>query len=154
MLNQRCEKFFHMLVSQISLEFKEPEQVIIKQNDDIKLNEFLFFIERGECEVKIDEKERSRNNEVKVRTLYPGDFFGEIAFLYNSKRSTTVKAKNYTTIGKISKEDVDFLLGEFPFFKTELIKRTIRYDDDLKLFLESTLKTIEYLHNVPDETIS
>lgn len=90
-----------MLVSKIDLEFKEPEQAIIKQNDDFKLYEYLCFIERGECEVVIDEKDRGRNNEVKVRTLYPGDYFGEIAFLYNSKRSTSVKAKNYTTIGKI-----------------------------------------------------
>ena len=35
-----------------------------------------------------------------------------------------------------------------------MIKRTIRYDDDLKIFLESALKTIEYLQAVPDETIN
>lgn len=35
-----------------------------------------------------------------------------------------------------------------------MINRTIRYDDDLKIFLESALKTIDYLQEVPDETIN
>lgn len=35
-----------------------------------------------------------------------------------------------------------------------MIKRTISYDDDLKIFLESALKTIDYLQGVPDETIN
>lgn len=46
------------------------------------------------------------------------------------------------------------LFGKYPFYKEELIKRTIRYDDDLKIFLESALKTIMYLDKVPDETIN
>jgi CRP-like cAMP-binding protein len=46
------------------------------------------------------------------------------------------------------------LFNKYPFFKDELVKRTIRYDDDLKIFLESALKTIEYFDKVPDETIN
>ena len=42
----------------------------------------------------------------------------------------------------------------YPFFREELVKRTIRYDDDLKIFIESALKTIEYLEKVPDDTIN
>lgn len=42
----------------------------------------------------------------------------------------------------------------FEFFKEEIIKRTIRYDDNQKLFLECALKTIDYLSDVPDETIT
>lgn len=77
----------------------------------------MFFIERGECEVQINDKEKSTDHTTKVRTLYHGDYFGEIAFLYNSKRSTSVQANNYTTLGKIGREDIDFILREFPFFK-------------------------------------
>ena len=46
------------------------------------------------------------------------------------------------------------LFNKYPFYKDELIKRTIRYDDDLKIFLESALKTIEYFDKVPDDTIN
>ena len=33
-------------------------------------------------------------------------------------------------------------------------KRAISYDDDWKIFIESALRTIEYLENVPDNTIN
>ena len=46
------------------------------------------------------------------------------------------------------------LFNKYPFYKEELVKRTIRYDDDLKIFLESALKTIEYFDKVPDDTIN
>lgn len=75
-----------------------------------------------------------RNKSKKVRTLYPGDYFGEIAFLYDSKRSTSVTSTNYTTLGRISQGEVENLFDVFPFFREELVKRTIRYDDDLKIF--------------------
>jgi CRP-like cAMP-binding protein len=114
----------------------------------------MFFIERGECMVQINDKDKLRNKSKKVRTLYPGDYFGEIAFLYNSKRSTSVTSTNYTTLALLSEKEVESLFEIYPFFKAELIKRTIRYDDDLKIFLESALKTIDYLQGVPEETIT
>ena len=40
-----------------------------------------------------------RNKKKNVRNLYPGDYFGEIAFLYNSKRQASVTSTNYTTLG-------------------------------------------------------
>ena len=95
-----------------------------------------------------------RNKNKKVRQLYPGDYFGEIAFLYNSKRSTSVTSTNYTTLGKIAESEVKNLLETYPFLRTELTNRTINYEDDLKIFLESALKTIDYLKDVPDSTIN
>ena len=65
-----------------------------------------------------------RNKSKEVRKLLPGEIFGEVAFLYNEKRTATVTSNNYCTLGKIPKSDVDELLEMFPFVKTELIKRT------------------------------
>ena len=138
----------------MTISFQEPESRIIKQNDNRRDNNFMFFIERGECIVQINDKDKLRNKSKRVRTLYPGDYFGEIAFLYNSKRSTSVTSTNYTTLALLSETEVTNLFEIYPFFKEELIKRTIRYDDDLKIFLESALKTIDYLNGVPEETIT
>jgi len=95
-----------------------------------------------------------RNKSKKVRSLYPGDYFGEIAFLYNSKRQTSVTSTNYTTLGKIPEAEVENLFSSYPEYKEELIHKTIRYDDDLKIFLESALRTIDYLDGVPDKTLN
>lgn len=35
-----------------------------------------------------------------------------------------------------------------------MINRSLQYDDDLKIFLESALRTIDYLKDVPDETVN
>jgi CRP-like cAMP-binding protein len=99
--------FLNDLVTRMQIQFEEPEARIIKQNDNINDNPFMFLIERGGCIVQINDKDKMRNKSKKVRTLYPGDYFGEIAFLYNSKRSTSVTSTNYTTLGKIKKEEID-----------------------------------------------
>jgi CRP-like cAMP-binding protein len=153
-LSQGAIHFFNFIVNTMQITFEEPEARIIKQNDTRSENNYMFFIERGECIVQINDKDKMRNKSKKVRTLYPGDYFGEIAFLYDSKRSTSVTSTNYTTLGRISETEVNSMFDQYPFFKAELVKRTIRYDDDLKIFLESALKTIEYLHSVPEETIN
>tara|TARA_B110000285_G_C15125741_1_gene620126 strand:+ start:2053 stop:2655 length:603 start_codon:yes stop_codon:yes gene_type:complete len=57
-------------------------------------------------------------------------------------------------LAKLHRSDLESLFADFPFFKEEIIKRTIRYDDNQKLFLECALKTIDYLSDVPDETIT
>ena len=142
------------IVHRTKIQFEEPEARIIKQNDDKSDNRFMFFIERGECIVQINDKDKMRNKSKNVRTLYPGDIFGEIAFLYDAKRSASVTSTNYTTLGKIPEDEIKTLFELYPFFKKELVKRTVRYDDDLKIFLESILKTIDYLQGVPDETIN
>ena len=46
-----------------------------------------------------------RNTDKPVRTLYPGEYFGEIAVFYRGKRSTSVISSNYTTLGKLSSKN-------------------------------------------------
>ena len=148
----------------MQIQFEEPESRIIKQNDDKSEAPFMFFIERGGCKVEINDKDKMRNKSKKVRDLYPGDYFGEIAFLFNSKRQTSVTSVNYTTLGKIPEKEVYSLFETYRFLKDEMAQRTIRYDDDLKIFLESALRTIDYLAeteegarngtNVPEATIN
>lgn len=113
----------------------------------------MYFIQRGECQVMIAGKTGNGAMD-KVRTLYAGDYFGEIAIIYDCKRSTVVQSIHYSILGKISKDKLEVLFKEFPFFKQKLKERINTYDDDLKLFLECALKTIDYMQGVPDETIT
>ena len=87
-LTQYSIDFLDDIVSRMQIRFEEPESRIIIQNEDRteSKSNFMFFIERGECIVQINDKDKMRNKKKNVRTLYPGDYFGEIAFLYDSKR--------------------------------------------------------------------
>jgi hypothetical protein len=40
----------------MEIHFEEPESKIIVQNAEITENDYMFFIERGECQVKINDK--------------------------------------------------------------------------------------------------
>lgn len=100
-LPKESVNFFNDIISKMKIDFVDPEARIVKQNDAREENNHMFFIERGSCIVQINDKDKMRNKSKKVRQLYPGDYFGEIAFLYNSKRSTSVTSTNYTTLGKI-----------------------------------------------------
>ena len=74
----------------------------------------MFLLAKGACEVSIVDEKKNKH---KLKVMRPGDYFGEIGFLYNSKRSTSVTSTNYTTLGKISKADVENLFMRFPFFR-------------------------------------
>lgn len=79
-----------------------PEDEIIKQGET---GNQIFFLGRGDVEIFI--KDRKGHFEI-VRTLIPGECFGEIcAIIPNIKRTATVRAKNYCTTATLDKEDLD-----------------------------------------------
>lgn len=103
-------------------EFVHPDAKILKIHSSPEENNFLFFIELGECIVSITDKDKMQNKNKNVAVLKAGTIFGEIAFIYGSKRSATVTADNYCTLGKIPANDVYDLFSIYPFFKEQLIK--------------------------------
>lgn len=50
-LSNEAVNFFNDIVCRMQIQFEEPESRIIKQNDNREENNFMFFIERGECMV-------------------------------------------------------------------------------------------------------
>lgn len=105
----------------------------------------MFFLEKGECEVRVKDKQKLRNTDKTVRTIYPGDYFGEIAMIYRERRSTSVISSNYTTIGSISNANMTEIFLKYPELKTLMIERIKEYDDNLKIFFEKALTSIDYL---------
>lgn len=56
-------------------------QYVIQQNDHA---DFFYIVEKGLLHVEIDGVYKSK--------LYPGDGFGELALLYSTLRSASIKA--------------------------------------------------------------
>src|SRR5262249_8313343 len=67
-----------------------PGQVIVRQGERA---ERFFIIARGEAEVLIELPETAP---VRVNTLGPGQYFGEVALVRGTKRTATVRASQET----------------------------------------------------------
>ena len=86
--------------------------------------------------------------------LGPGDYFGEVAFLFDCNRTSTIKAKLYSSLGALNHDKINHLMNEFPLFKTQMKNEIVRvYDDDLKLFLMHALRRVDYLSDLKDEIL-
>ena len=120
-LSETQVNFYHDIVRRTKSEFVYPDAKILKSNTQAEENNYLFFIELGECLVSISDKDKMQSKTKNVSTLTAGAIFGEIAFIYGTKRSATVTANNYCTLGKIPAADVFELFQLNPFLKQELI---------------------------------
>lgn len=72
------------------------------------------MIEKGECTVLCKDKQKLRNQDKRVRSLLPGDYFGEVALIYKTRRSCSVQSSDFTTLGKVSEEEFENLISKFP----------------------------------------
>ena len=76
----------------------------------------MYFLAKGECEVFVnDEKRRKRY----VDLIRSGQHFGEIALLYNTLRTATIRSRNYSAIAVLHKEYFEELRINYP----EVIKK-------------------------------
>ena len=69
--------------------------------------------------------------------------------IYGCPRTATVIANNYCTVAKMSKKHFDELIHKFPKLMNKFKDKVYHYDDNVKLFLEKSFDSIDYLHSVP-----
>ena len=90
-----------------------------------------------------------------AKKLISGDYFGEVSFIFNCRRTSTIKAKLYATLGCIDHLTMLDLLRDFSEFKSLLKSDVVRlYDDDLKLFLVAALRKIDYIQDANEEVLT
>ena len=136
------ESLVDFIVFKISLNMMMPEQVVIQQGE--KATEF-YFLAKGDCEVFVkDEKKR----ETFVKTLHPGEYFGEIALITKQRRSATVKTKNYTTIGSIDEETFSEMCYLFPDVFLNIKTNMKKYQDRYKVWQKVQLAKVSYFHQL------
>ena len=72
--------------------FAKPEEELITQGTN---GECMYFLAKGDCEVFVIDEFRKQKYHDLMRS---GRHFGEIALLYNTLRTATIRARNYSTI--------------------------------------------------------
>lgn len=121
---QNDKQLVNILFSKMELLMYDPEEVIVRQG---QLATKLFFISKGECEVKVADENR---DDIFVQILCPGTYFGEIALISNQNRRTaTIQTKNYSNIGHITKETFNEIVTIFPEVKNSMKQNLIKYQD-------------------------
>ena len=120
----------------------QPEEIQVQQGDQTA--EF-FIIAKGECECFVKDEYR---RETFVRVLNTGQFFGEIAFLTGNRRTATIQTKNYSQIGKVSKEHFQELCHNYPEIKKKLFENLRQYQDQFKKWQKQQLKNINYFQHL------
>lgn len=91
-------KVVYKLISGITPFMQRPDDVVIWIDDE---PDAFYFIAEGQCQVSIF------NHVGREYTIEPaleqGSYFGELAILFNCKRTATVRSNNYCTFAKIPK---------------------------------------------------
>jgi CRP/FNR family transcriptional regulator len=83
-------------VARLGKKYKDGE-IIIRQGET---GSCMYVIQQGEVEVVVDAK----GQELKLRTLGPNDFFGEMALFEEETRTATVRTKGTARILTIDKK--------------------------------------------------
>ena len=110
-----------------------PEDGIVRQGQKAH---HLFFLAQGSCEVWVKDQYK---RDIFVRNLYKGMLFGEVALIAQTKRTATVKSKNYCTLAALVEENFYEMCQQFPDIFFKMKKETKKYNDKWKLFQKRLL---------------
>ena len=109
------KKVFEFIIKRFGVVLTTPEQVFVQQEDEFNdQNNSMFFIAKGDCDVKVKDKIGEIGEECTARTLNKGDHFGEISVIYGCPRTASVHANNYCTLSRLSKQNFDELVQKYP----------------------------------------
>jgi CRP-like cAMP-binding protein len=139
---------FRPLIQKLRIKFVSPETKLISQGEDGNL---FFYLVKGLCEVEVyDEKKRPH----RVKVLEPGRYFGELALLYNTLRTASVRSIGYSTIGELKKDDFLDLCSQVPDVMKRVKLRSKHYKDPWKTFVTAALKRVPYFKELPDDMLT
>lgn len=98
------EKFITALVMCLKGLVCLPNFYVVRKGE---IGTDMYFISRGELNVVNDDG-------IVVFTLRDGGFFGEIALLYDTKRTATIVSRTYCDMFILTKDDFKRVLRQFP----------------------------------------
>ncbi|TDF94702.1 peptidase domain-containing ABC transporter [Paenibacillus piri] len=103
-------------------------QPIVREGDE---GDAFYIVHSGHCEV-VKEVDGAVLNR-----LIAGDFFGELALLTGARRKATVVAVEPAQLFRLSKDDFDVMIVEYPALRTAIesissnyVSKASKYDDD------------------------
>jgi membrane protein YdbS with pleckstrin-like domain len=102
------------IAQELEPETHAPGETLFDEGDE---GQHFYIINRGRVKVL----RRARGELKQVAALVAGDYFGEAALLYGRRRSARVVTDAETELLRLSKEDFDNLLKQYPQIKPNLL---------------------------------
>jgi CRP-like cAMP-binding protein len=85
----------------------------------------MYILEQGTCEILVKGQINRRDN--VVREIGQGTMFGEIALIYGTRRTASVRSKESCMVGALSEENFNLLIRYFPEIMDRLKKEVRKY---------------------------
>eukprot|EP00347_Sterkiella_histriomuscorum_P002268 403368814 len=139
------------MVQKMKLIMASPEDIIIKEGDNIEKNPNMFFIAQGSCIVEQQDRISVKKQGIKIRNLEAGDYFGEVALIYNCRRSTSVLSQNYSTLAKLSQVKFKEIIQKFPKLEILMKSHMKLYNDPQLVFIMQSLTKVPYFDFLSDD---
>lgn len=176
-LGNEYKNIMFELINNLKMAHHKPDDPVVQQNDPVldEEKDFLsganvYFIMTGNYKVqslmfemqhKTDAMQQAEDAPGEVdeehlmsKNLRSGDMFGEVSLIFGCRRTATVKAKQYCECAYLENKEFHQLMNAHPVVKQYLIKNILNsYDDELRIFLVTCLKEIDYLAKQPEETL-
>jgi hypothetical protein len=105
--------FIEDLIVKLKPRILPPNDYIIREE---QIGQEMYFIKRGEVEAFSEKTGRV------YRQMSAGSFFGEIALIYSSRRTASVKTLTYCELFVLYKDDFEQVLNNYPQF-SERVKK-------------------------------
>lgn len=107
------------LARRLDLERFSAGEVIIKEGD---VGDRLYLIHKGQVQVLGSDLAGGKR---LLAVLREGDYFGEMALLYDMPRSATIRAITPVRLYSLSKQDFDLLLAPIPALQEQLERMVV-----------------------------
>ncbi|KAJ3210944.1 anaphase-promoting complex subunit Hcn1 [Entophlyctis luteolus] len=107
----RQKDFFGLVTASLTEQFFRPGSTIMQQGE---IGHEMFFLVDGSVNVIVDD--------VVMKTLKKGSFFGELALVKNIPRTATVVAVKYCNTFCLSTADFHNIVDQFPDIKSKIEK--------------------------------
>lgn len=111
MLTENCSNDLLILLTQdLGEETIFPQEYIFKEEEEEYQEKNLYFIQEGEIEiVYVFEK-----TEMLLAKKGKFDYFGEISFFTNSKRTASARSSNFSNVFNLKRKVFLDMLCKFP----------------------------------------
>jgi ATP-binding cassette subfamily B protein len=106
------------VAQRLRIEHFPAEDVVISRGD---IGDKLYIIQHGQADVFASD---AVNTQRPLAILKDGDYFGEMALLYDTPRTATIRARTPLDLYSLSKEDLRELVTRVPELRQE-IHRTV-----------------------------